>query len=125
MAKKVMVVDDSNTVLSSVAGMLSDVYEVQTASDVKEAELLLKSGSPDLMLLDIEMPGMNGISFLKKLSKRGERGFPIVFLSSNSEHATVVKVAKMGAKGFIEKPFNKEKLLKKIEAWLENDANNG
>lgn len=120
MAKKVILcVDDSSTVLASVKGMLSDTYEVRTATDVKAAEAALKQGTPDLMLLDIEMPGGSGISFLKKLTAKGSTVYPIVFLSSNSEGENVIKTAKLGASGFIEKPFDKAKLLTKIEAWLE------
>jgi DNA-binding response OmpR family regulator len=119
MSKKIiLVVDDSSTVLTSVKGMLSDTYEIHTAVDAKQAELALGVVRPDLMLLDIDMPGADGISFLKKLKKKGRGDFPIVFLSSNSDSSTVIKTAQLGATGFIEKPFDKAKLLTKLEAWL-------
>jgi DNA-binding response OmpR family regulator len=118
MSKKIILaVDDSNTVLASIKGMLSAVYDVHTATDAKKAESTLGSITPDLMLLDIDMPGLDGVSYLKKLKSHGKT-FPIIFLSSNSDNATVVKTAQLGSTGFIEKPFDKEKLLSKIEAWI-------
>ncbi|MDR0937520.1 MAG: response regulator [Oscillospiraceae bacterium] len=118
MSKKILAVDDSATVLASIKGMLSGVYEVHTAAGTKQAESVLETLRPDLMLLDIDMPGGDGISFLKKLKKKTGYDFPIVFLSSNSGSENVVKTAQLGATGFIEKPFDKDKLLAKIEAWL-------
>ena len=116
--KVILAVDDSDTVLTAVRGMLSDTYEVLTATGAKQAETIVEANAIDLMLLDIDMPGLDGISYMKKLGKNSSHKFPVVFLSSNSGSDNVIKTAKLGAMGFIEKPFDKAKLLSKIEAWL-------
>jgi CheY-like chemotaxis protein len=118
--KKILVVDDDEIHLSMAETMLKSHYEVITTKSGKEAlEYLFKGAAPDLILLDILMPDLDGwetfnrlkaISFLKEV--------PIVFLTSVTESAEVQHAQEIGAADYITKPYKKSELLGRIEKVL-------
>jgi len=121
--KKIFVVDDNSTNLLSAKEALSEQYNVMTISSALIMFDFLENIKPDLILLDIEMPEMNGFDALKKL-KADERysGIPVIFLTSHNDEAVESLGKKMGVVDFIPKPFCKSILLNRLKPHLESDS---
>jgi putative two-component system response regulator len=117
--KKIIMVDDDLTNLSVAKNSLTDKYDVFTVPSGKKLFQLLEKIIPDLILLDIEMPEMNGYDVIKILkSNSASSEIPIVFLTSNIDPESEVKGLSLGAVDYITKPFTQELLLKRIEVHL-------
>jgi two-component system nitrogen regulation response regulator NtrX len=111
MAKSILVVDDEDSILQSLEGILSDEgFEVISAESGPRALEKIEEILPDLVLLDIWMPGMDGIETLVKI-KDAYPYLPVVMMSGHGTIETAVKATKTGAYDFIEKPLSLEKLL--------------
>jgi two-component system nitrogen regulation response regulator NtrX len=114
----ILVVDDEATILQSLSGILSDEgFEVLTASNGYEALKVIEEASPDLVLLDIWMPGMDGIETLQEI-KRTSSSLQVVIISGHGTIETAVKATKLGAYDFIEKPLSIEKVVVTINNAL-------
>jgi two-component system nitrogen regulation response regulator NtrX len=111
MARTVLVVDDESSIRQSLTGALKDEgYRVQVAASGREALEALKAARPDVILLDIWMPEMDGLETLKQVKKE----FPdqlVLMMSGHGNIETAVKAVKLGAFDFIEKPLSLERLL--------------
>jgi putative two-component system response regulator len=114
--KVILAVDDMPEILYSIASILQDDYDVLIAVNAMSAqEALTKSVKVDLILLDIEMPGMSGIEFLEELQKNFKySAIPVVFITGNTDSKTVNKAIKKGGKGYITKPFTRDALLESV-----------
>ena len=111
MAKQILVVDDEERIRQSLNGILKDEgYEVQEAKDGAQALKQVESDSPDLILLDIWMPGMDGIEVLERV-KGQIPNLPVIMISGHGNIELAVKAVKLGAFDFIEKPLSLEKVL--------------
>ncbi|MDD2338382.1 MAG: sigma-54 dependent transcriptional regulator [Geobacteraceae bacterium] len=111
MNEKILVVDDEDSIRTSLAGILEDEgFQVLFANDGVTALDVLKKDMPDLVLLDIWMPRMDGIETLQKL-KELYPSLLVIMMSGHGTIETAVKSTKMGAYDFVEKPFSLEKLL--------------
>jgi two-component system nitrogen regulation response regulator NtrX len=111
MAKQILVVDDEERIRQSLNGILKDEgYEVQEAKDGTQALKQLESDPPDLVLLDIWMPGMDGIEILERI-KAQVSILPVIMISGHGNIELAVKAVKLGAYDFIEKPLSLEKVL--------------
>jgi len=114
---KVMLVDDSSTMRriqkTQLAGMgLTDVVE---ASNGKEALDLLDKGGVDLVLLDWNMPELDGMGFLKKMRENGAfKDVKVIMCTSESEKSRVIEALKTGANSYIVKPFGPQALKDKL-----------
>lgn len=118
--KIILCVDDMPEVLTNINAVLKKSYDVRSAIDAKSALAILETTKIDLLLLDIEMPGTNGIDFFEKLQKDEKfKNIPVVFITANSEDKTVQKAIKKGAKGYITKPFNPATLLDSVAFFSE------
>ncbi|RLB39757.1 MAG: sigma-54-dependent Fis family transcriptional regulator [Deltaproteobacteria bacterium] len=119
MARTVLVVDDELSILQSLEGILSDEgYEVICAASGREALEKIKETMPDIVLLDIWMPEMDGIETLVKIREISPQ-IQVVMMSGHGTIETAVKATKLGAYDFIEKPLSLEKLLLTINNALE------
>lgn len=120
MKKKILVIDDEITIRTLLEKFLGNNYEATAMSNGEEALKWLQSGNmPDLMLVDLEMPSMDGYEFLRQVKSSGFfRTIPIMMLSGVDSSAERVKCLKLGAMDFMIKPFNPEELLLKIEILL-------
>jgi two-component system nitrogen regulation response regulator NtrX len=119
MSGTVLVVDDEKSILESLEGILSDEgFEVITAESGVEALEKIQEVIPDLILLDIWMPGMDGIETLQKI-KEGYPHLQVVVMSGHGNIETAVKATKIGAYDFIEKPLSLEKLLLSVNNALD------
>jgi len=114
----ILIVDDETTILQSLSGILSDEgYEVLTASNGYEGLKIIEEESPDLVLLDIWMPGMDGIETLREI-KRTTPFLQVVIISGHGTIETAVKATKLGGYDFIEKPLSIEKVIVTINNAL-------
>jgi two-component system nitrogen regulation response regulator NtrX len=114
----ILAVDDEATILQSLSGILSDEgFEVLKASNGYEALKIIEEESPDLVLLDIWMPGIDGIETLQEI-KRTNPFLQVVIISGHGTIETAVKATKLGAYDFIEKPLSIEKVVVTINNAL-------
>lgn len=113
-----MVVDDEKSILDSLAGLLSDEgYEPVCLESAEEGLKRIDEGDIDLVLLDIWMPGMDGLEALGEIKKR-EPMLPVIMISGHGNIETAVKATKMGAFDFIEKPPSYDKIVVAIANGL-------
>jgi two-component system nitrogen regulation response regulator NtrX len=120
--KTIMVVDDEQGIRDSLSMILEyHKYKVILASHGKEALQLLQKNSPDLILLDIKMPGgMDGLEVLQKVKAE----YPDIYVIMISAHGTLhtaVEATKLGAYDFLEKPLDRERVLITLRNALEKD----
>lgn len=117
MAATIALVDDDQNILASVAMTLeAEGFTVRTFSDSLQAYHQLTHQAPDLAVLDIKMPGMDGMELLTKLRKSGS--LPVIFLTSKDDEIDEVLGLKMGADDYIRKPFSQRLLIERIRAVL-------
>jgi len=117
--KKIIVVDDSLEDLSVLKSILKDIYMVYPCPSASEMFDLLEHIQPDLILLDVEMPEMNGYEAAKKLKSVDEYyDIPIIFLTAMLDTQSEIKGLKLGAVDYIHKPFITPLLIKRINMHL-------
>ncbi len=121
-AKYILVVDDEPDIRQLVSEILEDEgYEVITAENAEEAKNLRRKRRPDLILLDIWMPGQDGISLLKDWQESGSLSCPVVMMSGHGTIETAVEATRLGAHDFIEKPLSMAKMLLCIDNAMRAD----
>ena len=114
--KEILVVDDEKNILSSLEGILSDEgFSVLKAGDGESALDLVRSKSPDLVMLDIWLPGMDGIQVLKAI-KAIDPDTKVIIMSGHGSIEAAVMTTKIGAFDFIEKPLSMENVISVIKA---------
>ena len=118
--KKIIYVDDVNYSLITVKNRLCDHYEIFPADSVVKMFEFLEYFKPDLILLDVNMPDIDGYEAIKSL-KSDERfaEIPVIFLTGNSDRESVVKGLSLGAADYVIKPFSATKLIESIEYNLD------
>ncbi len=115
----ILVVDDDVVSLETLSFYLEDRYEVQLADSGRDALDKIATRIPDAILLDVRMPGMDGITFFKKLkSEPRYKNIPVIFQTGASDIETVRECISIGPMGFIVKPVRKRILIQKIEEAL-------
>lgn len=111
MSNVILIVDDQEDIRRSLRGILEDEgYQVLTADNGNDALALAREEAPDLVLLDIWMPGLDGIQTLERL-KNLLPDLTVVMMSGHGTIETAVKATKLGAYDFVEKPFSLDKML--------------
>ncbi|MBT8141401.1 MAG: sigma-54-dependent Fis family transcriptional regulator [Gammaproteobacteria bacterium] len=119
MSAEILVVDDESDIRNLVQEILEEEgYSVTAAASAKEARQKESMGSPDLVLLDIWMPEVDGITLLKEWSQTGKLKMPVVMMSGHGTVETAVEATRLGAFDFIEKPLSMAKLLSAVEKAL-------
>jgi putative two-component system response regulator len=114
-----LVIDDNDTVLKQIASILSGHYEYSLVRSADQAVKYCLRERPDLVLLDIEMPGKDGFECLRLLKLNPDMvRVPIIFLTSKHDRETEVKCLQSGARDFIRKPAEKNILLHRLETHL-------
>lgn len=118
--KKILVVDDDPTTLKMLEGILGAAgYDVMRASTGQDAITMASEQRPDLLVLDIELPGMDGINVAFKLKEQPEtKDIPIIFLSSLTGKEIIREAAATSGSSFLRKPLNKDVLLREIEKYF-------
>jgi two-component system response regulator ChvI len=113
----IALVDDDRNILTSVSIALeSEGYRVQTYTDGASALDGLEAAVPDLAILDIKMPRMDGMELLRRLRQKTD--LPVIFLTSKDDEIDELFGLKMGADDFIKKPFSQRLLVERVKAVL-------
>ena len=117
---RVLVVDDDQA-LSEMLGIVlrAEGYEALFCDDGSKAQGIFKESKPDLVLLDLMLPGIDGIEVCKRI--RSESGVPIVMLTARGDTLDVVKGLESGADDYIVKPFKPKELVARIKARLRKE----
>lgn len=118
--KHILTVDDSPSVRQMVRLTLSQAgYRVSEASDGSEGVTKASQQSFDLVLTDLNMPGMDGLTMIKKVRGLPScRGVPIIFLTTESDAGLKQEAKAAGASGWLTKPFQKDQLLVVVQKFL-------
>ena len=120
--KKIILVDDINLHLLTTKERLKDHYEIYPAQSAEILFDVLNNVVPDLILLDINMPEVNGFEIIEKLkSDPGYADIPVIFLTAKRDRKSALKGLALGAADFIPKPFNDLELIECIENQLHPD----
>lgn len=118
--KHILIVDDVTTNLKCAAEVLQDHYKLSMAKSGTQALSFLQKAKPDLILLDVRMPEMDGYETLEHIKSNPETaGIPVVFLTVDDQRESEIKGLKMGAMDFILKPFEPEVMLSRIDKILQ------
>jgi two-component system response regulator MtrA len=117
---RVLVVDDDQA-LSEMLGIVlrAEGYEALFCEDGSKAQAIFQETKPDLILLDLMLPGIDGIEVCKQI--RSESGVPIVMLTARGDTLDIVKGLESGADDYIVKPFKPKELVARIKARLRKD----
>lgn len=117
---RILVVDDEADIRGLVEEILSEEgYEVEVAADAAQARAARARAEPDLVLLDIWMPQVDGITLLREWSASIVDGCPVVMMSGHGTVETAVEATRLGAFDFVEKPLSLAKLLRTVERALD------
>ena len=119
MDTKLLIVDDDPRIIEVLSIYMEDYYDIYTATDGEEALETIKKQKPDVIVLDIMMPGMNGYELAKRLkTKREYNAIPIIMLTALDKTPNKVKGYRVGANRYITKPFSFEELKNLIDEVL-------
>ncbi|CAD5259965.1 MULTISPECIES: response regulator transcription factor [Halomonadaceae] len=119
MAKVLVVDDEPNIVLSLEFLMEQAGFEVVTAEDGEQALARVNDSQPDLLLLDISLPGISGFDVLERLrSEAATAQLPIIMLTAHGRDVEREKGMALGADDYITKPFSTQSLVEKVKALL-------
>jgi CheY-like chemotaxis protein len=119
--KKILLVDDSSTVIMMEKMMLAGCgYDIVIARDGEEGVAKAASERPDLILLDVVMPKMDGIEACRRIRAQSlTKDIPIIMVTTRSEAANIETSYKNGCNDYVNKPLNNAELLAKVRSFLE------
>lgn len=121
MANKILVVDDESSIVNIISyNLKKEGYEVITANDGESGLELALTQSPDLVLLDIMMPKMDGYTVCRKIREKSE--MPIIMLTARADEVDKVLGLEMGADDYVTKPFGNRELMARVKANLRRTA---
>jgi DNA-binding NtrC family response regulator len=119
----ILVVDDELGIRALLSEILSDEgHSVEVAENAAQARTLREQCKPDLVLLDIWMPDVDGVTLLKEWAANGQLTMPVIMMSGHGTIDTAVEATKFGAQAFLEKPITMQKLLRTVEQGLTKPA---
>lgn len=117
----ILVVDDENVVLDFVKNALeTEDFEVAVAAEGESALSIVDSRMPDLVILDVNLPGLNGIKVLEEIRKR--TNIPVIMLSVISDVDTICEALAAGADDYICKPFETQELIARVKVQLKHSG---
>ena len=116
--KRILVVDDDEMNLTRTRIILKKNYDVLLASSGMEALHILKTRKIDLVLLDIEMPKMNGFVTFQRMKEFVDE-IPVIFSTASGLEGDVVSAIKLGAANYLKKPFQPQELLRRVALEFE------
>ena len=117
--KKILIIDDDHDIKTLIRKLLEQDYELMFTSDGAEGLHLAKKHSPDLIILDIMLPKMDGFMICRMLKFDSKyAGIPIVMLTGKAGDSDKAKGLEAGAQAYIVKPFSKDELLKAVTGLI-------
>lgn len=123
--KRILLVDDNANILAVLSDFLKSAgYAVHEAKDAQGAIEVVKEELPDLALIDLRMPGMNGIDLMLSL-KKTKSHLPVIIYSGYPSINTAIEALKMGADDYITKPFFLDELKMSVNHVLKKYASSG
>lgn len=118
MAQQILIIDDEAGVRELLADALKLAgFDTLTAADAMVAQTILRTAKPDLLIVDINMPLMDGFEFIEKIRSNGDQT-PALMLSARADRADVTRGLTLGADDYVTKPFGLEELVLRIRAIL-------
>jgi DNA-binding NtrC family response regulator len=122
MDKHILIIDDEQDIARTIQDILHDEdYQTTTAANGAEAEKMREETHPDLILMDVWMPDIDGISLLSQWQESGKiKGVPVIMMSGHATIETAIEATRLGAYDFMEKPLSMAKLLITIEHALQS-----
>lgn len=120
---RILIVDDSPTEMYKLTGMLEKHgHEVLKAENGADGVALARLEKPDLVLMDIVMPGLNGFQATRQLTKDPETScIPVIVVTTKDQETDMVWAQRQGAKGYLTKPVDEEQLILKVKKVLEEN----
>ncbi len=123
--KNILIVDDVTTNLKCLGEILRNYYALSMAKSGEQALQMIGKVKPDLILLDVKMPGMDGYETFEKIkSDNLVSDIPVIFLTADTENESELKGLRLGACDFIRKPYDPELMIGRIERVLLQDEKN-
>ncbi|MDC7232587.1 MAG: response regulator [Spirochaetales bacterium] len=117
--KNLLIADDSKVNLDYLLGVLGEHYRIGVALNGESALKLARKNQPDLILLDILMPGMDGFDVCSALKEDSDtRDIPVLFISAMDDPDTRTRIFESGAEDYIPKPFIPGEVLKRVSVYL-------
>ena len=118
---RVMVVDDSKTMRNIIKSILNQLgySEVEEACDGQDALTKVAAFNPDLLLVDWNMPNMDGLAFVKTYREQGNKT-PIIMVTTENEKTRIVEAIKAGVQNYVVKPFTPDVLGERIKDTMAN-----
>ncbi|MDC0227605.1 response regulator transcription factor [Alphaproteobacteria bacterium] len=121
MSEKIILVDDDSNILASVSVALrAEGWLVETYNDGEQGLIALQRNPPDIAILDIKMPRLDGMEVLKKLRESSD--IPVIFLTSKDDEIDEAIGLRMGADDYITKPFSQKLLIERIRVVLRRSS---
>lgn len=121
MAEKILIVEDDRHIVTLVSYILGrEGYEVQVARDGVEGLDLARQFRPDLVVLDLNMPRMDGVEMCRRL--KAEQNPAVIFLTVHTERTAVTRGYRAGADDYMVKPFELEELVQRVKSLLSRRA---
>jgi len=120
--KTILIIDDSTTNIVLLQAILNNKgYLIETALNVKDALSIVSKKNPDLILLDLLMPRINGYDFLKEIKENDKTcNIPVIVVSALTDQENIQRSMELGANEFITKPVDIQKLLEMVASILQN-----
>ena len=126
--KKVLIAEDSSVIQTLTKNVLQfEKFEITSAKNGKEVLSTLNNENIDLILLDINMPVMDGIKCaqtIRKLSDKQKAGVPIVAITGNAKNFTMDDFRAVGINDYLQKPLDFDQLIKTVKKWIGNAVDN-
>ena len=117
---RIVIIDDSSANIKIVANLLrQEGYEVLTALDARKGLMIVETKLPDLILLDVMMPEMNGFELCELLkANKKTKEIPVIFITAASDTESILKGLAVGAVDYISKPFQQQELVARVKNHL-------
>ena len=117
---RILIIDDSPENIEVLGELLKHYDRIVATDGEKGIQLAQRKPQPDLILLDIVMPGMSGFEVCKELKKlESTKSIPIIFITSKNDRSDILKGFQIGAQDFITKPFDSRELIARVKTQLE------
>ncbi|MCI0694795.1 response regulator transcription factor [candidate division KSB1 bacterium] len=119
--KRILIIEEDDAIMSGLANLLrNEGYEIRSAKSGQKGYQVAKEIDPDLIILDLKLPGMSGLEICKRLRDEGMT-IPVIMLTAKSEENDTVLALELGADDYVTKPFSVRELIARVRAHLRRE----